>query len=56
MEAFGNFSQMTVADDEADSGSVQQIGRWHDAAGEQGWAICDSPTVTDVQALSLIHI
>lgn len=50
MEAFSNFSQMTVSDDEADSGNVQQIGRWHDAAGEQGWAICDSPTVTDVQA------
>jgi len=50
MEAFANFSQMTEADDDADSGDVQQIGRWHDAAGEQGWAICDSPTVTDVQA------
>jgi hypothetical protein len=50
MEAFSNFSQMTIADDEADSGNVQQIGRWHDAAGEQGWAICDSPTVTDIQA------
>ena len=33
-----------------DSGDVNMLGRWHDFAGEQGWAICDSPTVTDVQA------
>ncbi|MFL3003023.1 MAG: DUF3303 domain-containing protein [Candidatus Poriferisodalaceae bacterium] len=50
MDAFGTFSQMTEEDDAADSGNVDMLGRWHDLAGEQGWAICDSPTVTDVQA------
>ena len=50
MEAATNFGQMTEADDDADSGDVNMLGRWHDFAGEQGWAICDSPTVTDVQA------
>ena len=50
MDAFGTFSQMTEEDDAADSGNVEMLGRWHDLAGEQGWAICGSPTVTDVQA------
>lgn len=50
MDAAANFGQMTEADDDADSGDVEMLGRWHDFAGEQGWAICDSPTVTDVQA------
>ncbi len=50
MDAAAKFCQMTEADDDADSGDVDMIGRWHDFAGEQGWAICDSPTVTDVQA------
>ena len=50
MEAATNFGQMTEADDDADSGDVNMLGRWHDFAGEQGWAICASPTVTDVQA------
>ena len=42
MEAATNFGQMTEADDDADSGDVNMLGRWHDFAGEQG--------------LSLIHI
>ncbi len=50
MDAAANFAPMTAEDDDADSGDVDVIGRWHDFAGEQGWAICDSPTVTDVQA------
>ncbi len=50
MDAATNFGQMTEADDDADSGDVEMLGRWHDFAGEQGWAICDSPTPTDVQA------
>ncbi len=50
MDAAANFAPMTAEDDAADAGDVDVIGRWHDFAGEQGWAICDSPTVTDVQA------
>ena len=50
MDAAANFGPTTVEDDDADSGDVDMIGRWHDFAGEQGWAICDSPTVTDIQA------
>ena len=42
MDAATNFGQMTEADDDADSGDVEMLGRWHDFAGEQGWAICDS--------------
>ena len=50
MDAAANFGPMTVEDDDADSGDVDMSGRWHDFAGEQGGAICDSPTGTDLQA------
>ena len=36
MDAAANFAPMTAEDDDADTGDVDMIGRWHDFAGEQG--------------------
>ena len=49
-DAFKTFGQMTDADDEADRGGVQLIGRWHDVGGGNGVAICES---ADLAAVSL---
>jgi hypothetical protein len=44
---------MTAADDEADRGGVQQIGRWHDLAAGRGVVICESNDLGAVHSWAL---
>ena len=52
-DAYKNFAQMTAADDEADRGGVQQIGRWHDLAAARGVVICESNDLGAVHSWAL---
>lgn len=44
---------MTDADDDADRGGVQLIGRWHDLGAGTGVAICESDDLAAVQSWAL---
>ncbi len=52
-DAFKTFGQMTDADDEADRGGVQLIGRWHDVGAGNGVAICESDDLAAVHSWAL---
>jgi hypothetical protein len=52
-DAYKTFAQMTAADDEADRGGVQQIGRWHDLGAARGVVICESDDLGAVQAWAM---
>jgi hypothetical protein len=57
-ETLKAFSQMTAADDEADTGDkVKLIGRWHDVAGFTGVAIfeTDDPKAIPAWLLNWNH-
>ena len=52
-DALKAFAQMTDADDDADRGGVQLIGRWHDLGAGTGVAICASDDLAAVQSWAL---
>ena len=52
-DAYKAFAQMSDADDEADRGGVNLIGRWHDVASGSGVAIGESDDAAAVQAWAL---
>ena len=52
-EALTAFGKMTDADDDADRGGVQQIGRWHDVGAGKGVAICESNDLAAVHSWAL---
>ena len=52
-DALKAFTQMTDADDDADRGGVQLIGRWHDLGAGTGVAICESDDLAAVQSWAL---
>ena len=52
-DALRAFSQMSDADDEADRGGVQLIGRWHDVGAGKGVAICESDDLSAVHSWAL---
>ena len=49
-DVYKTFAQMTDADDEADRGGVQLIGRWHDVGAGKGVAICESNDLAAVHS------
>ena len=49
-DVYKTFARMTDADDEADRGGVQLIGRWHDGGAGTGVAICESDDLSAVQS------
>lgn len=49
VDAMTGFSQMSAADDDADTGpDVSVIGRWHNVAEGTGVAICESDSASAV--------
>ena len=52
-DALKAFAQMTDADDDADRGEVQLLGRWHDLGAGTGVAICESDDLAAVESWAL---
>ena len=52
-DAYKTFGQMSDADDQADHPGVTLIGRWHDVVAGGGVQICESDSLSDVQAWAL---
>ena len=52
-DALKTFAQMSDAEDEADRGGVEQIGRWHDLGAGKGVVICESDDLSAVQSWAL---
>lgn len=52
-DAYKTFGQMSDADDQADHPGVTLIGRWHDVVAGGGVLICESDSLSDVQAWAL---
>ena len=52
-DAYKTFGQMSDAEDQADHPGVTLIGRWHDVVAGGGVLICESDSLSDVQAWAL---
>ena len=52
-DVYKTFGQMSDADDQADHPGVTLIGRWHDVVAGGGVLICESDSLSDVQAWAL---